>query len=42
MQLERKDVKKMKPPVLRKHLKARGLSSQGNKKTLIERLLGVI
>eukprot|EP00946_MAST-07B_sp_MAST-7B-sp1_P001813 g1813.t1 len=42
MHLERKDVKKMKPPVLRKHLKARGLSSQGNKKTLIERLLGVI
>ena len=37
--LDRKDVKKMKPPLLRKHLKARGLSSQGNKKALVARLL---
>jgi pre-rRNA-processing protein TSR3 len=42
MCLERKDVKKMKPPVLRKHLKARGLTTQGNKKALIVRLLEVI
>ena len=39
MVLDRKVVRKMKPPELRKHLKARGLSSQGPKKEIMKRLL---
>ena len=37
--LDSKAVKKMKPSDLKKHLKAAGLSIQGNKKVLIARLL---
>ena len=40
--LTRKDVKKMKPPQLRKALKAMNLSSQGPKKDLLARLLAAL
>ena len=39
VQLSKKDVKKLKPPELRKYLKARGLSSHGPKKDLVARLM---
>jgi hypothetical protein len=34
-----KQIKALKPPELKTQLSARGLSTQGNKKELIERLL---
>lgn len=37
--LDAREIKKMKPPQLKEHLKARGLSTQGAKKDLIARLL---
>jgi hypothetical protein len=40
--LSKKDLKKMKPPELRKKLKALGLSSQGPKKDLQTRLLKAV
>ena len=40
--LDRKAVKKMKPKEVKKHLKARGLSTQGNKKEIVARLLATL
>ena len=37
-----KDIKKMKPPQLRKFLKSRNINTQGNKKELIKRCLEII
>jgi hypothetical protein len=37
--LDAMTIKKMKPPVLKEHLKKRGLSTQGNKNDLSKRLL---
>ena len=37
--LDKKGIKKMKPPELKKHLKAKGLSTHGPKKDLIARLM---
>jgi hypothetical protein len=37
--LDPREIKKMKPPVLKDHLKKRGLSTQGNKNDLCARLL---
>merc|ERR1712100_1002465 len=37
--LDPKDIKKMKPAQMKDQLKARGLSTQGNKKDLLARLL---
>ena len=37
-ELDMREIKKMKPPTLKEHLKKRGLSTQGNKKDLIKRL----
>jgi hypothetical protein len=37
--LDKKDIKKMKPPEIKKHLKSKGLSTHGPKKDLVARLM---
>ena len=37
-----KEVKKMKPPQLRKFLKSNGIDTQGNKKELIQKVLAYV
>ena len=37
--LDKVTIKKMKPAIMKEHLKTLGLSTQGNKKTLEKRLL---